>query len=118
MDGNKPGYTINEKHAELGYTKQLGKLNLNVSAYGDWFKVQDYMPVSNDPLNLPVFDSNADFVRNEDGSILMRNYSGVLQNLTFQEYTIGTMAKADANYTLGNMKGNLLLGAQFESRSL
>lgn len=114
LDGNKPGYTINEKHAELGYTKQLGKLNLNVSAYGDWFKVQDYMPVSNDPLNLPVFDSNADFVRNEDGSILMRNYSGVLQNLTFQEYTIGTMAKADANYTLGNMKGNLLLGAQFE----
>ena len=114
LDGNKPGYTINEKHAELGYTKQLGKLNLNVSAYGDWFKVQDYMSVSNDPLNLPVFDSNADFVRNEDGSILMRNYSGVLQNLTFQEYTIGTMAKADANYTLGNMKGNLLLGAQFE----
>ena len=114
LDGNKPGYTINEKRAELGYTKQLGKLNLNVSAYGDWFKVQDYMSVSNDPWNLPVFDSNADFVRNEDGSILMRNYSGVLQNLTFQEYTIGTMAKADANYTLGNMKGNLLLGAQFE----
>ena len=42
------------------------------------------------------------------------NYAGVMQYLPFQEYTIGAMAKTDANYTLGNMKGNLLLGAQFE----
>ena len=114
MNGNKPGYSISEKHLELGYTKQFGKVNLNVSAYGDWFDVQDYMPVTDDSLYLPVFDDNADYVKNDDGSIRMKNYGGVLQNMAFQEYTIGAMAKADANYTLGNMKGNVLVGTQFE----
>ena len=114
LDGNKPGYTINEKHLELGYTKELGKVNLNVSAYGDWYNIQDYMPVTDDSLRLPVFDENADPVKDEEGNPKMRMYGGVLQNWPFQEYTIGTMAKADANYTLGNMKGNILLGAQFE----
>ncbi len=114
LDGNKPGYTINEKHLELGYTKELGKVNLNVSAYGDWFNVQDYMPVTDDSLYLPVFDDNADPVINENGAPKMRYYGGVSQNMAFQEYTIGVMAKADANYMLGNMKGNLLIGTQFE----
>ena len=114
LDGNKPGYTINEKHLELGYTKELGKVNLNVSAYGDWYDVQNYQPVTDDSLYLPVFDDNADPVKNDDGSIRRRNYGAVFQNLAFQEYTIGVMAKADANYTLGNMKGNVLVGTQFE----
>ena len=113
LEGNKPGYTINEKHVELGYTKEFGKVNFNISAYGDWYSVQNYQPVTNDSLNLPVFDSNADPVK-EDGKTKMRKYGGVMQNLAFQEYTIGAMAKADANYTLGTMKGNLLIGSQFE----
>lgn len=113
LDGNKPGYTINEKHVELGYTKEFGKINFNISAYGDWYTAQNYQPVTNDSLNLPVFDSNADPVK-VDGKTQIRKYGGVLQNLAFQEYTIGAMAKADANYTLGNMKGNLLIGSQFE----
>ena len=113
LDGNKPGYTINEKHVELGYTKELGKVNFNISGYGDWYNVQNYQPVTNDSLNLPVFDDNADPVK-EDGKTIIRKYAGVMQNLAFQEYTIGAMAKADANYTLGNMKGNLLIGSQFE----
>ena len=37
-----------------------------------------------------------------------------MQYLDFQEYTIGSMAKADANYTFEGMKGNVLVGAQFE----
>ena len=113
LDGNKPGYTINEKHVELGYTKEFGKVNFNISAYGDWYNAQNYQPVTNDSLNLPVFDSNADPVK-EDGKTKIRKYGGVMQNLAFQEYTIGAMAKADANYTLGTMKGNLLIGSQFE----
>ncbi len=113
IDGNNPGYSINEKHVELGYTKEIGKFNLSISTYGDWFNVQDYMPISNDSLLLPVFDVNADPIT-IDGKPVRKNYAGVMQYLPFQEYTIGAMAKTDANYTLGNMKGNLLLGAQFE----
>ena len=113
MDGDKPGYSVNEKHLELGYTKELGKVNLNISAYGDWFKVQDYMPVTDDALRLPEFDDNADPIM-ADGAPITRLYYNVFQIMSYQEYTIGTMAKADANYTLGNMKGNLLIGSQFE----
>ena len=113
LDGNKPGYTINEKHLELGYTKQLGKVNLNVSAYGDWYEIQDYMPVTDDSMQINEFDDNGIPIV-IDGKPVMKTYAGVMQNMAFQEYTIGAMAKADANYTLGNMKGNLLVGAQFE----
>ncbi len=113
MDGAKPGYSVNEKHLELGYTKELGKVNLNVSAYGDWYSVQNYMPVTDDSLRLYVYDDNADPII-EDGKPLTKMYTGVMQYLDFQEYTIGAMAKADANYTFGSMKGNFLLGAQFE----
>jgi iron complex outermembrane receptor protein len=114
MEGAKPGYTINEKHLELGYTRGIGKINLNISAYGDWYDIQDYMPVTDDSLQLYVYDDNADPVKDEEGNPIKRMYAGVMQYLNFQEYTIGTMAKADANYTLGNMRGNFLLGAQFE----
>ena len=107
LDGNKPGYTINEKHVELGYTKELGKVNLNVSTYGDWYNIQEYMVVSDDSMNVPVYDYDANVIG-------LRKTADVLQNNVFQEYTIGAMAKADANYTLGSMKGNLLVGSQFE----
>ena len=113
LDGNKPGYNINEKHVELGYTKKFGKFNLNISAYGDWFNVQDYMPVSDDSIPINKFDDDGNPII-IDGKPVMKTYAGVMQNLPFQEYTIGAMAKTDANYTLGNMKGNVLLGAQFE----
>ncbi len=114
LDGNKPGYSINEKHVELGYTKELGKVNFNISAYGDWFNVQDYQPVSDDSMSINVFDDNGNPVKKEDGTYLLKRYTDVFQNWPFQEYTIGSMAKADANYILGSMKGNVLLGAQFE----
>ena len=113
FDGCKPGYSINEKHLELGYTKQLGKINLNVSAYGDWYDIQDYMVVSDDSIGVPIFDDNADPIVDDIG-IVTEMLPGDLQNMAYQEYTIGAMGKADANYTLGSMKGNFLLGAQFE----
>ena len=113
FDGCKPGYSINEKHLELGYTKQLGKINLNVSAYGDWYDIQDYMVVSDDSIGVPIFDDNADPIVDDKG-IVTETLPGDLQNMAYQEYTIGAMGKADANYTLGSMKGNFLLGAQFE----
>ena len=113
LDGNKPGYTVNEKHLELGYTKEFGKVNLNISAYGDWYNVYNYQPVSDDSIRINVFDDNANPVV-IDGIPVTKKYAGVLQNPSFQEYTIGSMAKGDMNYTLGNMKGNFLIGAQFE----
>ena len=113
MNGAKPGCNVNEKHLELGYTKQLGKANLNLSVYGDWFNVQDYMAVADDSMEITMIDDNAMPIMVE-GKPLKKKYVGIYQILEFQEYTIGAMAKADANYMLGNMKGNLLFGSQFE----
>ena len=107
LDGNKPGYAVDEKHMELGYTKQFGKVNLNFSAYSDWYNIQDYMTISDDSMRVPVFDYDANVID-------MRTTVAMFQNWPFQEYTIGAMAKADANYTIGNMKGNILIGSQFE----
>ena len=112
MAGVKPGYTVNEKHLELGYTKQLGKVNLNVSAYGDWYSVQNYQPVS-DSIILHQYNNDGDVIY-IDGKPQTKLYKGLMQFIDYQEYTIGAMTKADANYTLGSMKGNLLVGAQFE----
>ena len=112
MDGVKPGCTVDEKHLELGYTKQFSKVNLSVSAYGDWYTVQNYQPVS---------DSIVTYVYNSDGNVIVidgkpqtKLYHGLMQFSDYQEYTIGAMAKADANYTFGGMKGNVLVGTQFE----
>ena len=112
VDGAKPGYSVNEKHLELGYTKELGIVNLNVSTYGDWYKVQDYMPVS-DSLIGPEYNNDGNIIQ-IDGKSKTILYKGLMQYWPFQEYTIGAMAKADANYTLGSMKGNFLIGTQFE----
>jgi iron complex outermembrane receptor protein len=112
MDGAKPGYTINEKHLELGYTKELGKVNLNVSAYGDWYSIQNYQPVS-DSIVAYEYNSDGDVII-IDGKPVVKLYKGLMQYLDYQEYTIGAMGKADANYTFGGMKGNVLVGTQFE----
>ena len=112
MDGAKPGNTINEKHLELGYTKELGIVNLNVSAYGDWYTVQNYQPVSDSIMGY-AYNSNGEVII-IDGKPQTKLYHGLMQFLDYQEYTFGAMTKADVNYTLGSMKGNLLVGAQFE----
>ena len=94
VDGAKPGYSVNEKHLELGYTKELGIVNLNVSIG-------------------PEYNNDGNIIQ-IDGKSKTILYKGLMQYWPFQEYTIGAMAKADANYTLGSMKGNFLIGTQFE----
>ena len=112
MAGVKPGYTVDEKHLELGYTKQFSKVNLSVSAYGDLYNVHNYQPVS-DSIVAYEYNSDGDVVI-IDGKPQTKLYHGLMQFSDYQEYTIGAMAKADANYTFGGMKGNVLVGTQFE----
>ena len=112
MEGSSPGYSVNERHLELGYTKELGKVNLNVSTYGDWYTVKDYMPIS-DSILIPMYDNNANIIM-VDGKPQTKITKGLMQYLNFQEHTFGAIAKADVNYTFGNMKGNFLVGTQFE----
>lgn len=110
---DKVGYSIDETHIDLGYEKSIGKINLNVSAYGDWYNIDDYQVLSDSIVNVD-FTKTGQAVRDDNGNIVYRLYRGMSQDLLWNEYTIGAIAKADANYKLGNMKGNILVGTQYE----
>ena len=112
IDNNKPGYTTTETHLEAGYAKQIGKINFNLSVYGDWYHVLDYMPIS---------DSLYNYILNNDGNIVVvdgvpqtKLYHGLSQALNYREYTLGGLSRANAPYSIGGMKGDFLVGAQFE----
>lgn len=116
IGGVMPGYSIDETHLELAYSRSIGSMNLNFSAFGDWYDVQDYMAVS-DSVLAPVFDDKGKAVV-IDGQPLTKVYHGLMQYLDFKEYTVGLMVKADTPYKLGNMHGNLLCGALYENFKL
>lgn len=108
LNGHTPGYTIDETHLGLGYDKQADWLNLSVTAYADWMQFYDYAVVSDSMLQYSV---KPDGTADTDHPIL---WLGTSQDTYWDEYTLGTLARADANYRLGTMHGNLLAGAQYE----
>lgn len=113
--GVNPGYSIDENHIELGYNKDFGKSNVNLTLYGDWYKFQDYQVVSDSMINVSFMsDGSGNPVIGEDGKPVMRLYHGVYQDDNWEEYTIGAMAKFSTKYKFGKAHGNLLAGAQFE----
>ena len=109
LNGHTPGYTIDETHLELGYAKEIGPFNLNITAYGDWMKFYDYAVVSDSMVQYSV---RPDGTADTDNPIL---WLGTSQDTYWDEYTLGGMARADANYRIGAMRGNVLAGAQYES---
>lgn len=113
LNGDKIGYSIDETHIDLGYEKSFGNFNLNVSAYGDWYRINDYQVLSDSIWNV-AFDNKGDAIKDESGKYVYRLYYGMSQDMMWKEYTYGAMAKADLNYQIGDMKGNILVGTQYE----
>lgn len=113
LGGNKPGYSIDETHIDLAGEKQLGNVSIRLSAYGDWYHIDDYQVISDSVVNVD-FNRTGGAVRDADGNIVYRLYRGMFQDLLWQEYTIGAMANAQLNYKVAAMKGNILLGTQYE----
>lgn len=111
--GHSIGYSIDETHFELGYSKALGSVQLNVSAYGDEFKFYDYAVVSDSITNVILTDDYTS-VLGPDGKPVFKTYSHLYQDINWREYSVGAIAKADAPYAIGSMKGKLLVGAQYE----
>lgn len=111
--GHSIGYSIDEAHLELGYSKALGNVQLNVLAYGDEYKFYDYAVVSDSITNVILTDDYT-ALRDDDGNIIQKTYSHLYQDINWREYTVGAVAKADAPYTIGTMKGKLLVGVQYE----
>ena len=116
-DGNKPGYAMDENHADIGYRKSWGNFSLNASVYGDWYNIDDYS-VASDAMKYSAFNEDGTPMKDEDGNPVYTEWNGAYQIYGWKEMTVGTTMRGDCNYTLGGMNGNILAGMQYEFFSL
>ena len=117
FQGNTIGYSIDETHLDLGYSKNFGPFHLNVSLYGDKYRFYDYAVVSDSIVNV-IIDDDYNPVRDDQGNLIYKTFKHLYQDINWEEYTIGGLAKIDAPYTLGTMKGNILAGIHWENFTL
>ena len=117
FDGQKPGYSIEENHADLNYSKTFGDFSLNASIYGDWYSISDYS-VASDAMYYNEFNEDGSPKKDEQGNEIYTLWDGAYQIYDWKEMTIGASVRGDYNYTIGKMKGNFLAGIQFENFSL
>lgn len=96
---NKPGIGTQETHLEVGGTRALGNVTICASVYGDWYEHNNYSCMS------PEFSDESKYEAYSRGRY---NYQ------YFKENTMGGNLRAASNYQLGSMKGNILVGCQFE----
>ena len=120
--GIKPGYQIESTHGEMGYTRQFSNIYLNASLYTDWYNISNYIVEYDSLVSVsPVMDNETyDYILDEDGNIIFetKEFRGTTYYSHFREHTIGGIVKASADYLLGKMKGNILVGGQYEHFSL
>ena len=116
-DGNKPGYAMDENHADIGYRKSWGNFSLNASVYGDWYNIDDYS-VASDAMKYSAFNEDGTPMKDEDGNPVYTEWNGAYQIYGWKEMTVGTTMRGDCNYTLGGMNGNILAGMQYEYFSM
>ena len=115
----KPGNALDETHAEIGYSRQLGKFSLDASLYGDWYSFRRYEVIRDSLSSLSYkYDENGYIYDEEGNKIYEIEEEGSRSNYeSFKENTIGGMLKVGTDYRIANMKGNLLVGCQFEHSS-
>lgn len=118
----KPGNGNESTHAEIAYTRQFKKIHLEASFYSDWYKLTDYVVDYDSVINVsPLLNESYDeYLLDEDGNV---KYEEKIQKGMFsvshrKEHTMGGYARAAADYQIGNSKGNILAGWQYEKFSL
>ena len=121
INGIKPGYGTEETHAELAYLRQLGRISLNASLYGDWYSISEY-EVSHDYLmtESPAYDDEGNDVYDSNGQQVIDTVKivGESSYQNYKETALGGLVKLVTDYRLGTMKGSLLIGSQYEHFSL
>ncbi len=114
IDNERPGFSTDATHLEVGYNKSWDKISLDVNAYSDIYSITDYSVVSDSTLSY-TFDSEGGTVVDQDGKPVLADQVGVFQSANWRESTLGVVAKLNTEYTIGSNKGYLLLGGQFEN---
>lgn len=114
LNGITPGYSVDETHLNLSYSKHDGVFNRTVSLYGDWYKFNDYTVISDSTMQVVFNSKDGSVVMGDDGKPKTKQYRGMYQNVYWEEFTVGLLSQADAPYRLGTMHGNALIGLQVE----
>lgn len=110
FNGVRPGYTTQSHHANISYSKQLGKVWLKGMVSYDNSDLTHYQVVVEEPttavLSLLPF--------NESVQQLLANKGGIFRYINGQEHTIGAKLQGDWNYIHNkNHKGNLSFGVEY-----
>lgn len=117
FNGYTPGLSVNETHYSLNYSKDFGKFSIDATIYGDEMEFQDYQSVSDSIVNV-TFNIDGSVVTDEQGKPVTKLYNGLSQAVNWEEFTLGAQVMGSMTYRLGSMKGDLLLGTQFEHFNL
>lgn len=109
IDGAKPGYGTDATHIDFGYTGTISNVLFNATVFGDLTNMTKYQPVY-DLRRQPNYGEleDADSVWHSTGADFTR----------MKEFTRGVYVNGAADYRLGKMNGNILIGAQYEYFSL
>ena len=113
LQGLTPGLSITSRHLELDYARQLGKVHLDMAVTGDWYKFADYTVLS-DSILFTRYTTHGTPQKNADGTNVKEVHKGLSQKTDWDEYTLGGTIKADMDYRIGSMTGNILVGMQME----
>ena len=110
FNGIKPSFSTNAHHAEIGYGRQLGSLNLQGSLTYDNSDLTHYQVIYDG--NLPEFGTALNLP--QELRYLFQKYSGMGRYINGQDYSYGAEVKGDYTYIKqGPHKGSITFGAQY-----
>ena len=107
IDGYKPGDGVEETHLAVGYTHQFKKLSLDAQLYSDWYSHIYY-----------YIDFDSMIARNVTTGEIIDSDNGYSSFDNVKENSYGGLLKANTNYQIGGMKGQLLAGGQYDHFAL
>lgn len=117
VNGSGPGHARQSTHLELNYNKAWGDWTGKLTAFADFEHCSNY-------------DVGADSVRT--GTIMFQiftgeiindlndayNHTGVYQVQSWNDYTYGAAAQMSRDFQTGILRGNFLVGTQFENYTM
>lgn len=117
IDGNKPGRGVETTRGDLQFNSHIGKVNVELSTFVDYEQVQIYSILGD---SIPEEFSNAEFPYPEDDVLSgpLITTQGVFLNQTWQDLTLGGIAKFLYDYQTEKSHGNILWGAQYDHFNL
>ena len=122
IEGIKPGYSTEETHAEISYSRTIKNIRLSGTLYSDWYNLSEYEADLDSMVEIsPAYDLETyDYIYDENGEMVLDTIvdSGNFGFGHFREHTMGGYIRANTDYQIGRMKGNILAGIQFEHFSL